>query len=135
MKQRLLVLLYSLGLIVSVYLVFKTHDPSTVICSLGGGCETVLGSQYARIYGVPVAAFGVAWYIIGLLLVWFTYLRRLLPNSYLKMWAIGGLLFSLYLLSLEMFKIHSYCTWCLGSLGVVVLLNIVTFGTRSRTDD
>lgn len=135
MKQRLLVVLSFLGLGISIYLVLKTHDPSTVICSLGGGCEKVLSSQYSKLFGYPVAGFGVLWYLVEVILAWFTYYQRLLPNTYVKLWGIAGLIFSLYLFGLEAFKIHSYCTWCLASLTVVILINIVTFGTRSKTND
>lgn len=135
MKQRLLVVLAFIGLGISVYLVAKTQSPSTVICSLGGGCEKVLGSQYSKLFGLPVAGLGVLWYLVEIILAWFTYYQRLLPNSYLKMWAVAGILFSLYLFSLEAFKIHSYCTWCLASLVIIILINIVTFGTRSKNND
>jgi len=127
MKQRLLVILSVAGLLISGYLVAKTADPSSVVCSFGGGCETVLASQFSKIDGISVAMLGVAWYLGTLALIWLVYFKRVWAELPLRLWAATGLAFSLYLLYLEKYQIHAYCTWCLTSLGVVVLLNILSW--------
>lgn len=123
MKQKALTILAVAGLIIAGYLLFKTSDPSSVVCSVGGGCETVLSSQYAKMFGLPTAGFGVIWYAFALILIWLVYFKRIWVELYFRIWAIGGLVFSLYLLYLERYQIHAYCTWCLTSLAIVVLIN------------
>jgi len=122
MKAKILLVLSLIGLGISAYLVAKTADPSSVACSIGGGCETVLSSSYAKILGISVATYGVAWYIGCVALIYFSYFQPKLKSIYLTGWLVAGMLFSLYLLSLEIFKIHAYCTWCLTSLVVVALM-------------
>ena len=72
MRQRILVVLIVAGMLISGYLLWKSADPASVACSIGGGCETVLSSSYSKLFGFPVAAFGLFWYLAGLALVWVT---------------------------------------------------------------
>ena len=130
MKGRYLLVLSVVGLAISVYLVAKTADPSSVACSIGGGCETVLSSDYAKIFGVSVAAYGALWYLAAIGLIWLTYFKTQLDEKYFKIWVGLGLAFSLYLLGLEIFVIHAYCTWCLASLAVVILITALTFAKK-----
>lgn len=132
MKQRLLVIFIVAGILVSGYLFWKTFDPSSITCSIGGGCETVLSSRYAKIYGLPVAGMGVFWYLATLVLVWLVYFKRIWAELPLRIWAVVGLAFSLYLLYLEKYQIGAYCTWCLISLGLVVLINGLIFIKKKR---
>lgn len=130
MKQRVLFLLVAAGLIISSYLYWKTFDPSSVVCSIGGGCETVLSSSYAKIAGFPIAGLGVIWYASALILVWLVYFQRIWAELPFRLWALAGLAFSLYLLYLEKYQIHAYCTWCLSSLALVVLITVLSFARK-----
>ncbi|MDP3992712.1 MAG: vitamin K epoxide reductase family protein [bacterium] len=132
MRQRLLIILVMAGILVSGYLLLKTSDPSSVVCSIGGGCETVLSSPYAKLYGLPVAGLGVFWYLAALVLVWLVYFKRIWAELPLRVWAIGGLAFSLYLFYLAKYQIGAYCTWCLVSLGLVVLINGLIFIKKKK---
>lgn len=132
MKARIIFVLATAGLLVSGYLVVKTNNPSSVICSLGGGCETVLSSSYAKLLGISVAWYGVAWYVATLAIIYFSLFAKKLDLKYLKITVLAGLAFSLYLLGLEIFVIHAYCTWCLASLAVVVIMTAVTFSINSN---
>src|SRR3989338_9361244 len=132
MRSKILTLLAVAGAVVSAYLYLKTFDPSSVICSVGGGCETVLSSQYAKIFDFPVAGLGLVWYLALLALIWLVYFKRVWAELPVQIWGLCGLLFSLYLLYLEHFKIHAYCTWCLVSLGIVVLINGLIFIKKTK---
>ncbi|MEK7535221.1 MAG: vitamin K epoxide reductase family protein [Patescibacteria group bacterium] len=127
MKHKLLLVLVVAGIIVSSYLYLKTYDPSSVTCSVGEGCETVLSSHYAKIFNFPVAGLGILWYLVALIFTWLVYFRRIWSELPIKIWACGGLAFSLYLLYLEKYVIGAYCTWCLVSLGLVVLITVLIF--------
>src|SRR5438132_107662 len=50
------------GLADATYLTILALTGETAACSGQAGCQEVLGSAYARIAGIPVAAFGVAGY-------------------------------------------------------------------------
>ncbi len=130
MRSKFLVVLIVAGALISGYLLWKTSDPATVTCSIGGGCETVLSSPYAKFFGFPIAGLGLIWYLAALALVWLVYIRRIWAELPLQIWTAGGLAFSLYLLYLEKYRIGAYCTWCLVSLGLVVLIFTLIFAKK-----
>lgn len=130
-RSRLLVILASVGVVVSSYLTLKAADPSSIVCSIGGGCEKVLSSQYATMFGAPVSAYGLVWYLAVLGLVFGVYINRSVSSYILKLFALLGLVFSLYLFWVSRYLIGAYCTWCLVSLGLVVLINFLVF-TKHR---
>lgn len=132
---KTLTILAVAGLLVSIYLTFKTYDPSSVACSIGGGCETVLSSDYAKILGVPVSVYGILWYVAQLALIYFVLIKQKLQFAVLPIWVALGLAFSLYLLYLEAFVIHAYCTWCLVSLAIVLVTTILLIWPKSGAVD
>jgi uncharacterized membrane protein len=131
-KTRALIVLGFLGIIISVYLTLKAHDPASVACSIGGSCEKVLSSKYAWLVGLPISAYGIFWYLAALILVYLTFIQQDgIPSYYTKTWSAVGLLFSLGLLYVEAFIIHAYCTWCMASLVVVALIFILIWFTNN----
>ena len=59
----------SLGLLVSSYLTWVHYQPAALVCTRGGGCETVQHSSYAVLLGVPVALLGAVTWAAVLVLV------------------------------------------------------------------
>jgi uncharacterized membrane protein len=115
------------GLVVAGYLTWVHFDDPALVCVTGGGCETVQESAYAEIAGVPVAALGLVAYVIVLgLVAWDT------PDARLgaAMLAVVGLLFSMYLLALQLFVIDAVCAWCLAN--DVVIAPLLAFLTALR---
>ena len=100
------------GVVVAGYLTLVHFDEAALVCVAGGGCETVQQSSYAEIAGIPVALLGLVSYtvVVGLV-AWDT------PNTRLAaaMIALVGLLFSLYLLAMQLFVIDAVCVWCLAN--------------------
>ncbi len=105
-------------------------DDAALVCVAGGGCETVQQSDYAEIVGIPVAALGLAAYSIVLgLVVWDTPTARLGA----AMLALIGLLFGMYLLSLQLFVIDAVCVWCMANDVVIAPLLAVLTALRLRS--
>jgi uncharacterized membrane protein len=119
-----------LGLFVSAYLyLYKIGRIGTLACGTGG-CETVQTSEWSRFLGVEVALIGVLGYA-ALLLVALLALRpasteRREPALALAALAAGGVLFTIYLTSLELFVIHAICRWCVGSAAIIVTILILS---------
>lgn len=100
------------GVAIAGYLTWAHYADASVVCVAGGGCETVQESSYAEIAGIPVALLGLLSYTAILVLVaWDT------PSMRLGAATLGlvGLLFSGYLLLLQLFVIDAVCIWCLAN--------------------
>ncbi len=118
------------GVGVAGYLTWAHYAGSQVVCVVGGGCETVQESEYAEIAGVPVALLGLVAYVVLLgLVAWDTEGARLAAATL----AFVGLLFSLYLLALQLFVIDAICVWCLVNDVVVAPLLAALTALRLRS--
>jgi uncharacterized membrane protein len=131
MTKRMVIAVLALGgVFVSAYLtLYKLGYIGQLSCSIGS-CETVQMSRWAKFLGMPVAAWGIAYYVVVLAtavagtLPRFTESRRL--STVLLGEAIMGFAFTAYLTSLEAFVIHAYCIYCLSSAAIVTLILIAS---------
>ena len=136
MKYRLLSAPLSLpGLFVALYLyLYKIGRIGTLACGTGG-CETVQLSPYSRFLGVEVALYGVAGYLVLLVLslaaVQSPPVDRRWPSLLFLLSGIG-LLFTAYLPYLELFVIHAICRWCVGSAAVILSIFVVAWLDRRQ---
>ena len=97
------------GAAVAAYLVYARYTGTQLACTTGG-CETVQHSKYATIVGIPVAIFGLAFWIAAFVLVlWDSELARTLVLAL----ALIGVAFSIYLVVLQLVVIDATCTWCM----------------------
>jgi uncharacterized membrane protein len=118
------------GIGVAAYLTYVHYEPTALICTSGGGCETVQQSEYAVLVGIPVAILGLAYWIAALaLIVWDSELARTLTAAL----AITGLAFAAYLVILQLFVIDAICVWCMVNDLVLTPLFIVLALLRLRT--
>jgi len=93
---------------------------SSLLCSSRGGCETVLGSVYSEIRGVPLPVIGLVFYLIQLGL-WLAVLgissqmwRLRFVDGILGL-AIVGVTFSTGLMYVQFGVLHAFCPLCTGS--------------------
>jgi uncharacterized membrane protein len=118
------------GIAIAGYLTYVHYQPKALICTGGGGCETVQKSSYAELAGVPVALLGLGAYVVMLaLVIWDSELARTLATAL----ALAALGFSVYLVSLQAFVIDAWCVWCLVNDLVIVPLLVVLTVWRART--
>ena len=112
------------GVAVAGYLTYVHYQPSALICTSGGGCETVQESSYAELAGIPVALLGLLGFVAVLVLVaWDSELARTLAAA-IALTAVG---FAAYLVLLQAFVIDAWCVWCVvNDLVIVPLLAVTT---------
>ena len=112
------------GVAVAGYLTYVHYRPAALICTGGGGCETVQESSYAELAGIPVALLGLFAYLVVLALVaWDAPIARTLSAG-IALAAVG---FAVYLVALQAFVIDAWCVWCLvNDLVLVPLLALLT---------
>lgn len=130
MSRRMLIALVALiGVFVSLYLtLYKLGYIGTLACGTGG-CETVQLSKWGDFLGMPVAAWGVAYYVVVLGLAVAGLQERFDTSRRLTtalLFVTGcGLLFTCWLTYLELFVIHAICRWCVGSAVMTIVLFVL----------
>ena len=124
MRYLILVLAIA-GMIVSG-LALKVHydDPGKEPCSINDkwDCGVVNHSPYAVMFGVPVAALGIAGYL----------LIAVLGVACRKVWlmisVLVALAFTLYLTNIERSVLEVWCLYCVISQGIIVILALLSIG-------
>jgi uncharacterized membrane protein len=126
-RRQTLALLAVVGICIALYLtLYKVGVIGVLSCSIGS-CETVNTSKWSMLFGIPIAAWGLAAYIALLLLamVGSGESREASVPIARMLVALAGwsVLFSAWLTYLELFVIHAICIWCVTSalLWVVIL--------------
>lgn len=103
-----------IGLFDASYLTYHHYSGTKLICNLTHGCDTVLTSQYATIFNVPIALLGVLFYFAVLLVTLYSLQENIMKRTLLLLGAVGfGT--SLGLVFLQAFVIHAWCQYCLLS--------------------
>ncbi len=134
MKNPLAPLMFSavfalLGALVALYLLLHSLGYSSLVCPIAG-CDKVQASEYSKILGIPVSAYGIAVFL--LLLGTATYailqerpLETVAPKILLAISSLGVLSY-LYFTYLEAFVILAWCFWCVISSLMMVGVFICT---------
>ena len=117
------------GIFISVYLtLYKLGVIGVLSCSIGS-CETVNTSRWSMFLGLPVAAWGLLFYvdvfIIALLGTTARFEYEPAISVVLVAQAAIGVLFSAWLTYLELGVIHAICIWCVTSACIVVAILLV----------
>lgn len=129
-KRMLIAALALIGVFVATYLaLYKLGIIGELACSVRG-CETVNSSRWATFMGLPVALWGVAFYL-GLFAVAVTgaaprYEDTTALSQALVVMSGLGVLFSAWLTYLELFVIHAVCMWCVISAIIVTAIFILS---------
>jgi uncharacterized membrane protein len=124
-KNKLLLGLAIAGIAVSLYLVYAKVTSNPLVCGFGN-CEKVQNSPYAIFLGIPLSYWGTLYYLSFLFVIY----KKL--TKFISLWSIWGILFSLYLLFIELFLIKDICMWCTFSLGIIILINILNFFVKDK---
>jgi len=131
MTKRMIVAALALaGIFVSLYLtLYKLGIIGELSCSIGS-CETVNTSKWSRFLGLPVAAWGLLFYIdvfaISLIGTFPRFEDERVISIVLVAEAAVGVLFSAWLTYLELAVIQAICIWCVTSAVIVTLILVVS---------
>jgi uncharacterized membrane protein len=128
--RALLVALSLAGAGVSAYVLVARWTSTALLCSTGG-CETVQSSAYAELLGVPVAALGIAGYlVIGSAALGRGPRARVAAAAV----ALAAAAFGGYLLVVQLVVIDAVCDWCLTSDAITSLVAVVALARLVRAD-
>lgn len=129
--QDIIILLSAVsGLSVAFYIAAMKMKKKPLICPIGSDCTVVVTSDYSKFMGINLEFMGLIYYVFVIATtLYYAYFPQLSsPFSWLIIPAIsvGAFLFSLYLTSVQLFKLKHWCTWCLSSAFFTTVIFIMT---------
>lgn len=118
------------GIFISLYLtLYKLGIIGELSCSIGS-CETVNTSKWSRFLGLPVATWGLLFYLDVFAVATVSTFPRFEDERAFSMVLVAeslvGVLFSAWLTYLELGVIHAICIWCVTSAVTVTLILLVS---------
>ncbi|SRR5579884_2109105 len=132
----LIMVISVVGIGISAYLTVVHYAKLPLACPTNGivNCALVTSSPYSVVgtTSIPITVPGIGWFVVSGALAAASLLAASgrLRYSQLRIagahliWAVLGLLFVLYLLSVEALRLHHYCEWCSG-VHVLVLITFI----------
>ena len=120
--RPLLVVLAIAGMVVSALALQVHYSTGTEPCSINArwDCGIVNRSSYSVVDHVPVAAIGMAGY---LLLGWLAFKRR---RMLLLAFAAIGLAFTIHLTNIERNVLEVWCLYCVISQAIIILVTLLS---------
>jgi uncharacterized membrane protein len=111
------------GIAISIYLTAVHYAGAPLVCSVGGivNCTQVTTSAYSVVPAtqVPVTIPGMLWFLVsgGLAIAsWFALVRYGKVPARICLaqvaWGAAGLIAVLYLVYVEIVRLHAICEWC-----------------------
>lgn len=114
------------GFAIATYISNKKSAKKPLMCRKPGDCNDVVNSTYATFLGFPVVELGKRYYmtlgVVSAILLVLPGFRSPSLMIALVFVTLSGLLFSLYLVGVQVFAIKKFCMWCMGSATVALLL-------------
>ncbi len=117
---NIFIILACLGILDSIYLLYKNRPNKTLTCPLNSDCHAVLSSKWNKFLGVKNEAWGLLYYIV---LIGISVLSIHNKIEILLIATSLGFLYSLFLTYIQVVKIKEYCLYCLLS----ALINLLLF--------
>ncbi len=135
--RAILIVLSLVGLADAIYLTDMAFTGGTLVCDFEGlnGCNTVAQSAYSWVFGLPLALYGVMFYLAFLAVLFLhQHLSARLYRKTLIILALIGVGFSTYFIYLQQFVIKALCVYCLGSALISYLLAVLVFARKKPAE-
>ena len=139
--QILILLLSLLGAGIAMYLTAVHYEHTPLICSTNGliDCARVLSSSYSLIPGttVPITIPGLGWCVVSGALA-FIGLRSASSQRWLRitqlLWSFVGIVTALYLVYVEIVRLHTICAWCTALHVVILCMFLITLAQLQQSE-
>jgi uncharacterized membrane protein len=113
------------GFAIAAMIRHKKKIGHPMVCPLGSDCDSVVYSPYSKFFGIDVVNAGLAYYgIIATLYVYIALFPQHIPEALHVigfLMTVGAVIFSIYLLIVQVLVIKEFCFWC-------VMSALVSFG-------
>ncbi|HEX6942779.1 MAG TPA: vitamin K epoxide reductase family protein [Gemmatimonadaceae bacterium] len=136
-KRMIIAALALVGVGLATYLaMYKLGYIGTLACTVGS-CETVNLSRWATFLGIPVAVWGLGFYVVLFGVALLGTMERFADATWVSHALLvltgWGVIFSGWLTYLELFVIHAICMFCVMSailITVTFLVAVVEWRAR-----
>lgn len=128
----ILILIFSVvGFSDALFLFIKKIAGGPIPCFIGTGCDTVTNSPYSKMFGIPLALYGVAFYLLigGCTLLYLDTKKMFFARLLFPITALGFLM-SLYFIYVQKFLIGAFCMYCVISAIVSTILFVLGIVSR-----
>ncbi|MEV3919442.1 vitamin K epoxide reductase family protein [Actinomadura coerulea] len=124
------------GFAISVYLTISHYDEGALVCSASRtvDCHAVTTSEYSTLAGVPMPLYGLAFFVaFGALMTPWALRSTWPPLRWGRIASVAvGVLFVVYLVTVELALLHKICLWCTGVHAITVLLFLLVLADEFR---
>jgi uncharacterized membrane protein len=130
MTRRMIIAALALGGVgLATYLaMYKLGYIGTLACTVGS-CETVNLSRWATFLGIPVAVWGLGFYVVLFGVALLGTMERFADATWVSHALLvltgWGVVFSAWLTYLELFVIHAICMFCVMSAVLITVTFLV----------
>lgn len=125
----MIIVLALIGFTDSAFLLAKRISGAPIPCFITSGCDTVSKSPYSVLFGVPLSAWGVIFYLgTGFLALLYLDTKNLLVAKLIPLATTIGFLSSLYFIYVQKFKIGAFCIYCI--LSAIISTALFVCGIR-----
>jgi uncharacterized membrane protein len=126
------ILVAFLGFLDASYLTASHYANIALPCFVVQGCEIVTTSIYSKIFGIPVAVFGVGFYLSALILMFLYVDKKFLWIIKMAIPLITsiGLLASVWFLYVQIFLLRALCMYCLFSATFSTILFLLMIALK-----
>jgi uncharacterized membrane protein len=125
-----------IGFVDASYLAFNAVMNIATPCVISEGCDAVTTSAYSRIFGIPVAILGAAYYLavfVASARLWQVGDMRI--ARFMPLLTAIGLVASVWFVSVQAFVLKAWCSFCLLSAFTSTLLFIMSWKVRALAND
>ena len=132
---RVMIVVALIGMIDALYLTADYYFGVGIKCLVTSGCEQVLTSKYSSLWGIPVAVFGLLFYISVFLLANLEdiYQKKIYAEALMWMTSLGFVV-SMALLYTQLFLIRALCFYCIISAISSTVLFILAIIKKVETN-
>jgi len=115
-----------LGSVNAGYLIYKHYHKKPLVCPINHNCSVVTESKWSHIFFVKNEILGflffVGFFLLGLISVYATLYQQAFLFFLFVIGSAIGVLFSLFLIGIQIFAIKDYCFYCIISAIITLLV-------------
>ena len=122
MQNTLILILSIAGIAITLYITLAHILKKKVICPINSeSCNIVLDSKYSRTFGIKNEIIGLMYYLAIIIAIFIIQSASIIVA--VKTASTLAALYSIILLGIQIKKIKNYCSWCITT----AIINVILF--------